>query len=277
LFFDIYEFLSKLYHVTPEKALQQYLQSLDNDTTRTNYAIILKEFCQHFERLIDIDAKAVLAFKATLIDKSPQTISSRMSAIRSFLMYCWEHNWIPVDPSIPIKQDNVQRYQNSKNITIEQFKEILAHINVTSLAGLRDYLLLRLLFIYGDINKILDLKINSPLPEVINEDRKKYVSMLAETVPLGDLKAGYLFFGLEKINPSQKLSLSGIRKIFKKYSALAGMPENFLDFTAIKRLRAKQIYEQTNSVEAVRLFCGHGHSTQTKTFLKTLFPGQKYF
>jgi site-specific recombinase XerD len=258
-------------------ALDHYLQSLENETTRINYGIILREFCQHFERLIDIDHQSILKFKTTLAGKSEQTIASRMSAIRSFLMYCWEHNWIPMDPSLTIRADNVQRYQNSKNITIEDFKNILSKTNVKTLAGLRDYLLLRLLFISGDIEKVLDLKIKSGLPDILDGDRKTFATMLAQQIPVEDLKNGYLFFGLEKMNCSQKMSLSGVRKILKKYCALAGLNENFLDFNAIKRLRARQIYEQTSSVEAVQKFCGHSSPTQTKTFLRTIFPEQKHF
>jgi len=277
LLFDIVFNQDILYHVEPKNALEQYLQSLENETTRANYGIILREFCQHFERLIDIDTQSILKFKTTLEGKSDQTVASRMSAIRSFLMFCWGHNWIPMDPTIVIKTDNVQRYLNSKNITIEDFKSILSNTNIKTLAGLRDYLLLRMLFIYGDVEKILDLRIKSPLPEMLEADRKLFITMLSQHIKIEDLKTGYLFFGLEKLDCSQRMSLSGVRKILKKYCTLANFDENFLDFTAIKRLRARQIYEQTNSVETVQKFCGHASPTQTKTFLKTIFPGQKHF
>jgi len=277
LFFDIAYYQDTLYHVDLKNALAQYLQTLENETTRINYGIILREFSQHFERLIDIDTQAILKFKATLGGKSDQTIASRMSAIRSFLMFCWSHNWIPMDPTIVIKTDNVQRYQNTKNITVEDFKKILASTNIKSLAGLRDYLLLRLLFIFGDVEKILPLQIKSALPDTVDADRKTFVTKLAEHIKVEDLKGGYLFFGLEKMDCSQKMSLSGVRKILKKYCTLAGFDENYLDFTAIKRLRARQIYEQTSSVLAVQQFCGHSSASQTKTFLKTIFPGQKHF
>lgn len=263
--------------MTVENALLQYLQSLENETTRVNYEVILKEFCQYFERLIDIDAKSILQFKETLKDKSPQTISSRMSAIRSFLMYCWDNSWIPIDPSLSIKPDNVVRYQNSKNITLEDVKNILSKINVKSLAGMRDYLLMRLTLVFGDIEKVMELRVTSAIPATLENDRKIFIAMLVPHVKVEDLKTGYLFFSLEKMDCSQKLSLSGVRKILKKYCVMAGFEENFLDFNAIKRLRARQIYEQTSSVEAVRQFCGHARVAQTRTFLKTIFPGQKYF
>lgn len=260
-----------------QKALAQYLESLENETTRTNYQIALREFCQHFERLVDIDTQSVMAYRQMLDGKSPQTISSRMSAIKSFLMYCWEQSWIPMDPTIPIKADNVPRYQNTKNVSLEDFKKLLSQVNVKTLAGLRDYLLLRLLFLYGDLDKILDLKIRSVLPEVLDDDRKTYITMLSQHILVEDLKNGYLFFGLERMDCSQKLSLSAVRKMLQKYCAMAGFDEKYFDFTAIRRLRAKQIYEQTNSVPSVQKFLGHNSPVQTKTFLKTLFPGQKHF
>jgi site-specific recombinase XerD len=182
-----------------------------------------------------------------------------------------------MDPTIAIKPDHVQRYQHSKNISIEDFKSILSGVNIKTLAGLRDYLLLRMLFLYGDIEKILDLKIKSPLPEILEDDRKLFITRLSQHIKIEDLKTGYLFFGLEKMTSDQKMSLSGVRKILKKYCSLANFDEKYMDITAIKRLRARQIYEQTSSVEAVQRFCGHNSSVQTKTFLKTIFPGQKYF
>lgn len=260
-----------------QKALSQYLETLDSEVTKSNYAIVLRDFCDKFKRLTDIDTKAVLAYKELLNGKSPQTVSSRLSAIKSFLTYCWENNWIPMDPTIPIKAVPVPRYKNSKNISIDDFKKLLSHIDVKSLAGFRDYLLLRLLFIYGNLPSILDLKIKSALPDIINDDRKTYITMLSQHVPVESLREGYLFFGLEKMDSSQKLSVSGVRKILQKYCVLSGFDAQHFDIMAMRRLRAKQIYEQTKSVNAVQRFCQHKSSTQTKTFLKTIFPGKKKF
>lgn len=256
-----------------ELAIKLYLQTLTNQSTKLNYEIALNDFNKQVTYMKDLTEAAVISFRETLNSKSPQTISSRMSAIRSFLMHCWSEGWIDFDPSLTIKIDSVKRYTNAKNLSFDDLKKILSFIKTSTLLGVRDYLLIRLLFLVGDPQEVLALKMNSPIPDIVMDAKKLYVQKLSEHIRLTQLKTGFLFFSLDHLegfNPFRPLSRAGARKILRKYASEAGFDPKVIDFTAIKRLRARQIFEQTSSFELVQKFCGHSDIRQTKTFLKTL-------
>ena len=251
-------------------ALAHYLNSLSNDTTKTNYKIVLDDFIEDLNSLDEITEETILSYKATLLGKAPQTIAARLSAIRSFCDYCWTQGWISMDPSLAIKNGPVEKYGSAKNIDFEDLKKILSQADLRTLVGVRDYLLLRLIYVYGDPITILRLPFNHELHPSLQPLKEQYETKLSEKSKLDSLQLGYLFFNLESCINAKPLSLSSCRKIIAKYTKKAGYPSNFLDFQALKRLRAKQIYEQTDSIEAVNKFCGHKSLKVTRAFLKTL-------
>ncbi len=250
-------------------ALDTYLNTLENSTTRLNYEIALKEFLGKTRKLDLITREKIVKYKKSLKNKSSQTVAARLSAIRSFCDYCWSQGWMDNDPSLSIKNDPSKKYEKAKNIGFKDFKRILNQIDTTDLYGLRDYFLFRLLFITGDVDGTLSLKWNNAFPDSLNKIKIAYAEELLVFMSKEDLKGGYIFFGLEHMNADKPLSKSGARKIVKKYTIRAGFPENYVDFHALKRLRAKQIYEQTGSIEAVNQFCGHKSMKATKAFVKT--------
>ena len=232
------------------RALDIYLATLENATTRTNYEIVLRDFLANTRKVEDITEAGIVEFKNSMSDKAPQTITARLAAIRSFCDFCWTQGWIPTDPSLGVKNVQVERYSQAKNISFDDLKKFLQAIDTDTLKGLRDYLLLRLAFMYGDVKKILQLP--------------------WDVKHLAYFQNGYLFFNVDTCDNSKALSLSSARKIVIKYVREAGFPEKYIDFQALKRLRAKQIFAQTNSIEAVMRFCGHRSIKATKAFLKTL-------
>jgi site-specific recombinase XerD len=251
-------------------ALSHYLNSLSNETTKVNYRIVLEDFLEEIGDLKDITRDVILSYKGTLVGKAPQTVAARLAAIRSFCDYCWTQGWVSTDASLAIKNNPVEKYGSAKNISFEDFKNILAQADLTTLVGVRDYLLLRLIFVYGDPVTILRLPFNHSLHPALEALRAEYERQLSDKVRVDSLQLGYLFFNLDKCINAKPLSLSSCRKVIAKYIKRAGYPDKFLDFQAMKRLRARQIYEQTDSVEAVRKFCGHKSLKVTKAFLKTL-------
>ena len=251
-------------------ALSHFLNSLSTETTKTNYKIVLDDFLEEFRTVGQIDARAIQSYKASLTGKAPQTVAARLAAIRSFCDYCWTQGWVDMDPSLAIKNNPVEKYASAKNITFDQFKTILAEADLSTLVGIRDYLLLRLIFIYGDPVKILRLPFNHDLHPSLAKIKRQYEKKLAEKTNVFSLQLGYMFFNLDKCTNAKPLSLSTCRKILAKLTKRAGFPDKFLDFQAMKRLRAKQIYEQTESEEAVQAFYGHSSLKVTKAFIKTL-------
>lgn len=254
------------------RALDIYLATLENATTRTNYEIVLRDFLANTRTIEDITEAGIEKFKDSLKmgDKAAQTITARLAAIRSFCDFCWTQGWLPTDPSLGVKNVQVERYSKAKNISFEDLKKFLLAIDTSTLKGMRDYLLLRLSFIYGDVKKILSLPWDVKLPESLDVARAKYEALLSEKKNLAYFQNGYLFFNVDTCDNSKALSLSSARKIVIKYVRVAGFPEKYIDFQALKRLRAKQIFSQTNSIEAVMKFCGHRSVKATKAFLKTL-------
>ena len=251
-------------------ALNHFLKSLTNETTRTNYEIVLKDFLEEIDDLKDVNTTAIKSYKGTLVGKAPQTIAARLAAIRSFCDFCWTQGWISTDPSLSVKNNPVEKYQSAKNITFEEFKQLIASIEVTSLVGIRDYLLLRLIFVYGDPMAVLRIPFNQEMHIALAQAKTFYEKKLAEKTSINSLQLGYLFFNLEKCTNAKPLSLSACRKVLAKYTRKVGFPDNYIDFQALKRLRAKQIYKQTESEEAVMKFCGHKSLKVTRAFIKTL-------
>jgi len=258
-----------------ELALPQYLSKLKNETTRTNYEIVLRDFLGSFREVSQISKEHVRLYKDILSDKSPQTIAARLAAIRSFCDFCWSNGWISTNPALYIKNTPVEKYAQAKNISFDDFKKFVSLIDAKSLVGIRDLLLVRLIFFYGDPDKMLSLSFNQPLQEQFELIRLSYIKEVSrELAGKGGnpqkLNYGFLFFNLEDLDNSKSLSISAVRKVLIKYTHKANFPSNYIDFQALKRLRAKQIYEQTESVEAVQKFCGHKNTKITKAFLKTL-------
>lgn len=251
-------------------ALSHYLNSLSNKTTKTNYGIVLTDFLGGTEELDKITTAGILSYKGSLVGKAPQTIAARLAAIRSFCDYCWTQGWITSDPALPIKNNPVEKYLSAKNISFEDFRKILQVIDVSRLVGVRDYLLLRLIFIYGDPTTVLRLPFNQQMHAALDPIKKHYELKLSEKTSVDSLQLGYLFFNLEKCTNAKPLSLSACRKVVAKYTKKAKFPDKFLDFQAMKRLRARQIFAQTKSEEAVMKFCGHKSLKVTRAFIKTL-------
>lgn len=253
-------------------ALEQFLSSLENETTRINYEIVLKDFLSNLTLVVQVTKEAIQQYKEILSEKdaSPQTIAARLAAIRSFCDFCWNSGWLQSNPGLYIKNDHVEKYGQAKNITMEDFKKFLGQIDTKTLIGTRDLLLIRLIFFYGDPEKILAIPFSQDLPAQFEPLKQTYIQELSKVTKIPKLSYGFLFFDGEGLDNSKPLSLSGTRKVLIKYAMKAGFPHTYVDFQALKRLRAKQIYQQTESAEAVQAFCGHKSLKITKAYIKTL-------
>ena len=60
-------------------ALEQYLNSLDNPTTRINYEIVLKDFTEGLRTVGQITTNRIVTYKKRMSDKAPQTIAARLA------------------------------------------------------------------------------------------------------------------------------------------------------------------------------------------------------
>lgn len=252
-------------------AIESYLKTLDNETTRKNYKVALEEFSTGITFLTQITTARINSYKNLLGKKtsSTQTITARLAAIRSFCDYCWMQGWISENPGLPVKPERVVKYDKAKRVSFEDFEKLLKAINVEEPEGLRDFILLRMIFLCGDHNKVLELRFSHPLPGNLGKYKEKFQEMVKDYKKV-DTEKGYLFFSLDHKNNSKTISYATARRILLKRLQLAGFEADHMDFPAIKRIRAKQIYEKTKSAKAVQEFCGHKSLKITKEFLKTL-------
>jgi site-specific recombinase XerD len=273
--------------MTISELLTEYLNELKSDSTRINYKIALTDFLEAVSDIAQITTEFVENYRKKLQKKrkSAQTIRAKLAAIRGFLDYCWTAGYITLNPADSVKIKPTQKYKNAKNITEKDFKYLLAQTN-SRCKGLRDSLLIRLIYLYGDVEKVLQFKwaqvmptqnlatLKSKLEASILKlfDKKTYVTGLSPTQMWEQFRQGYIFFTFENTlpNSNKPISISAIRSLFKQYCELAGFSQNYIDFQALKRLRAKEIFKKTGSAEEVRKFCGHQNIQITKSFLKTL-------
>jgi site-specific recombinase XerD len=257
-------------------ALTSFLKTIAVEATRTNYRVALVDFLGGVTSLNAITKKKIEEYRDTL--QTPQTIASRLAAIRGFLDYCWTEGWIRGNPSLTVRNAPVIKYSNAKNIHLEDFQKMLLSIGPTA-QGLRDNLLLRLLYFTGDVDKVMKLGWKAKLPPKLQKHRRAYQVKLEKFLLANsdyvwdDVEDGYMFCALEpRVTPHKPLSKSGIRKLVQKYSVQAGFPPKHVDFQAIKRLRARQIWDQTKSLAKVRQFCGHKSDKITRAYLNRLLP-----
>jgi len=252
-------------------AVETYLATLTNETTKKNYKVALEEIAKGITYLIQVTPARIQAYKKYLIaqGKAMQTITAKLAAVRSFCDFCWMQGWFSENPGFEVQPEKVVKYGNAKKVSFNDFQKLLGAIEMDSAEGIRDLMLLRVVFLVGDHNKALALKWSNKLPEAL----QKYKQLFKEKLPTNkkiDFKDGFLFFSLDSMNNTKPISYATARRILLRRLEKAGFETNYMDFPALKRLRAKQIYEKTKSAKAVQQFCGHKSLRITREFIKTL-------
>ena len=253
-----------------EEAANQYLLSIDNDTTRRCYRAAIGQFVEHMNLVDQVTIREILSYKRALEeeDKSAQTICARLAAIRGFTNMCWTSGWLEFDPSMFVDNVPNPRYTKSKIMDANQFRRILNSIYLNC-DGIHDYLLLKLISVSGSADKVSRLNWNAKLPKFAETLNEVYKASAVADPNLRIKKSGYLFFPFA-YNNSFCLTPEEILNILKTRAEQAGYDQDQFDIMSLKRLRAKEIYESTKSVEEVKKFCGFKHKKDAIRFVKTL-------
>lgn len=249
-------------------------EKLKSNKTKEEYRRVLKEFAKGLVWVKEITRERVLAFHR----QKKETLSEAYSAVvlamvRSFCNYCWDRKWLPINPALTVRQ-RIPTYANVKNGSLKDFSKILDQIDRGTWTGSRDYLLLRLVFLIGK-KRALQLKWNSEFPTQLQSLKEDYSSKL-----LSHLKETQVYWQLKWASlPPQSLFLNGnfkpigkadLLKTFAKYRKKANLTNAVITLESLKRMRAKQIYEATNSLEAVKEFCEHKEMKRTEAFVSSL-------
>jgi integrase/recombinase XerC len=241
--------------VTPD-VLQQLLEDKRSPNTRAAYENDLKDFFKetsgklptpdlvleflHLERGQAVSV--VLKYKAALFKRglSEATVNRRLAAVRA-LVAKGRALGIATFTLEDIKGEKVQKYRDTSGIDPETFKRLLAWCDRTTLAGKRDYALLRLL--WGNAlrrNEVSQLNFGDFDPDsktlrILGKGR----GTQSEMIDLGDLTVeaiadwlsvsttkrpdAPLFTALDFHNKGHRLTGDGLRKIVVRLCSKAGI------------------------------------------------------
>jgi integrase/recombinase XerC len=241
---------------TTPNVLQQLLEDKRSPNTRAAYQKDLNDFFKqttgklptpdrvleflHLERGQAVSV--VLKYKAALIDRglSEATVNRRLAAIRA-LAAKGRALGIASFTLEDVKGEKVQKYRDTTGIDSETFKRVLAWCDRTTLAGKRDYALLRLL--WGNAlrrNEVSQLNIGDFDPDsktlrILGKGR----GTQCEVIDLGDgtVEAiaqwlsicgtkrpdAPLFTALDFHNRGHRLTGDGIRRIVVRLCDKAGI------------------------------------------------------
>ena len=136
-----------------------------SDNTCQNYGIDLDEFYLYLKKeginYTDVDYKCVKGYLVDLYDKnlSRNTISRKLSSLRSFYKYLFNNEIVNVNPfkfvSSPKKEKKLPKY-----LTISEIKELFEVPNIESPLGQRDRLILEVLYSSGiRVGELVNIKI----------------------------------------------------------------------------------------------------------------------
>ena len=251
-----------------QEAVKLYLSSIENDTTRLCYRTALAQFTENIEYVNQITVRQIQSYKMSLRDKSAQTICARLAAVRGLSDLCWTKGWLDTDPSLFINNVSNPRYTKFKVITAREFRKILNSIHLDC-DGIHDYLLLKLIFVSGSPDKVSRLNWNAKLPRFAEKLKETY-KISAEADPdLNISDDGHLFFPFAFHN-RLRLVPSDINYILQNRAVHAGYKRGQFDVMSLKRLRAKEIYEETGSVEEVKKYCGFKYRKDAVRFIKSI-------
>ena len=249
-------------------AVKLYLSSIENDTTRRCYRAALEQYTEYLEHVDQITPRTIQSYKMSLRDKSAQTICARLAAIRGLSDLCWTKGWLDTDPSLFVGNVSNPRYTKFKEITSRQFRKILNNINLDC-DGIHDYLLLKLIYISGKPESVARLNWNAKLPRFAEKLKEEYKASAKADPDLKIKDSGHLFFPFA-FNNTLRLTDSELLNILKDRAVYAGYERNQFDIMSLKRLRSKEVYEETGSVEAVQKLCGFKYRKDAVRFVKTL-------
>ena len=249
-------------------AVKLYLSSIENTTTQRCYRAALEQYTKNLDSVDQITPLTIRNYKISLRGKSAQTICARLAAIRGLSDLCWTKGWLDTDPSLFVGNVSNPRYTNAKEITSRQFRRILNSIHLDC-DGIHDYLLLKLIFISGSPDNVSRLNWNAKLPRFAEKLKKVYKTSAKADPSLKISDSGHLFFPFA-FNNKLRLTHADMLLILKERATYAGYKATQFDLMSLKRLRSKELYEETGSVKAIQNLCGFKYRKDAVRFIKTL-------
>lgn len=250
---------SSFFHIVERDILSELLADKRSINTRKAYARDLKDFflamanAEPSPQLVGAFLKLerytaialVLQYKAALIEKglSEATVNRRLAALKSLVKYAQTVGqclWSLEE----IEGERIRSYRDTRGVSAEDYSKLLEGCNLNTLAGLRDYAILRLLWDNvlrrDEIHKlnVSDFNPDGRLLKILGKGRgtqaefvdlsEKTVQAISHWLEEREMKGGLtenhpLFTSLDKAHSGQRLSGNGIYEMVRRRAESAGL------------------------------------------------------
>ena len=277
----------------PERSV--WLANFTSKQTRATYLKAVGEFgqvcgIQSTDDLKKIKQAHVIAFREYLeaLGLAPSTIYNRLSAVSSLFKHLCEHQITQINPTIGVKRPKVHQGRvKTPVITPEQVRSMLEAPNTKKLAGLRDSVVLHILFYTGcRISEVCNLKCRDfhqdggywVLDFLVKGGKRNQIAIhpelqiaiekyLEATGHQDNGKAPLLQAVQKKFITGKPLTRQRIHDIFHRYAKKAGLPKGVRPHTA-RATFITQALERKCPLEAVQRSVGHSNISTTRAYDK---------
>lgn len=273
--------------------INTFVNSLDvKDSSRQTYARGIQQFftwaaTQGYDLSV-MDRNQILEYKSYLIrTKSVRTAAGYLNCVRQFYQYAESMKMYPnIARSIKApKKDNVYK---RLPLTAQQAKELIMYYNV--LQCKRDYAIVNVLLHTGVRTaelisaNIADLTTREGMPVLIvkkkGSDAKESIVKLtraaydalidymnAERATAGENEP--IFVSRSNRGRNERITTRSIRRTIKDGLRAIGINDPNISAHSLRHTGATLVYDATQDVEAVRLFCRHQSINTTQIYIHT--------
>lgn len=273
--------------------INTFVHSLDvKDSSRQTYARGIQHFftwaANQGHNLANMDRNQILEYKSYLIrTKSVRTAAGYLNCVRQFYQYAESMKMYPnIARSIKApKKDNVYKRQP---LTADQARQLIMYYKETQCK--RDYAIVNILIHTGVRTaelisaNIADLTTREGMPVLIvkkkGSDAKE--SMVKLTTAAYDALIDYMnterstageneaiFVSRSNHGRNERITTRSIRRIVEKGLQAIGINDPNISAHSLRHTGATLVYDATQDIEAVRLFCRHQSINTTQIYIHT--------
>ena len=312
-------------------AYAYYLMGINNENTRNHYRLVIDQFIRFMANVrgvnpLDTIGVDVLLWKDDLertggiagvspgkflgahVPHEKASLQNKISILSAFFKFLQKPG---LDGSPPLVQLNpvdalhrrieVEKYASAKKISVDLLNDILAHCDLTTLNGMRDYTLIYGYFMTGRRNsewlnlqwKNLNFNRTPPaytyirkgdklstdiLPNALLEVLVSYLTKRwGEDFSKRISDDTYLFSAIpgkggtrQLQDPNQPLTQRSMLKIVKKLARKAGFDPKKISVHSLRHLHAETYLSQGASVEEVRARLNHQSLATTQRYMSSM-------
>ena len=269
--------------------LQRFLNYIDaSEKTVQTYTRALKQFFKYLyeHNITQPQREDVLSFRDHLKEKGrkPTTIKSYIVAVRLFFQWTSQEGFYP-NIADKIKGAKLDQAHKKDYLTTDQVKDVLNHIDVSTVTGARDYAIIALMVTGGlrtievsraDMNDIRNVG-DSPALYIQGKGRDEKTEYVK--IPLQVFKAigryrevleeqyEVLFTSTSNNNKGQRLTTRSISGIVKKRLKEAGYMSDRLTAHSLRHTAGTLNLMNGGSLEETQQLLRHSNINTTMIYL----------